>query len=56
MGKSRLLKLIKTENDIDAINMILSNYVDFGSSVGGLVSVNQFNKYWFVSNFYCMQR
>jgi hypothetical protein len=43
MDKDRLLEILKKEpNDIDAIGMILSNYTDFGSSEGGMVSVKQF--------------
>jgi hypothetical protein len=45
MEKIKLLQLLKKEErDIEAIRMILSNYVDYGGSSGGLVSVNQFTK------------
>lgn len=44
MQKEKLLKLLQSEqNDIDAIGMILCNYIDFGhSELGGMVSVKQF--------------
>jgi len=44
MDKKRLLQLVKSENDIDAIMMILSNHIDYGGPEGGMVSVNQFYK------------
>jgi hypothetical protein len=45
MKKEKLLRLLKQEpNEIDAIGMILSNYIDFGGTDGGMVSVKQFNK------------
>ena len=45
MEKHRLLELLKSEkNDIDAIGMILSNYADYGSNDGCMVSVKQFDK------------
>lgn len=43
MEKDRLLEILKNEpNDRDAIGMILSNYTDFTTSEGGMVSIKQF--------------
>ena len=44
MEKGRLLELVKQVSDVDAIMMILSNSVDYGSPQGGLVSVNKFKE------------